>query len=105
MADERILGRQVQDVIFHDPRRHEENRLRMNARRARRVLDELDELVAVDDLARRHREVSSDLEGVGADGLASRDRTLPILDEILRAPQEVLTALGQGLTEDLRVRE
>jgi hypothetical protein len=48
---QRILRRQIEDVIFHDPGRHDQDRLRMHLAGGRIVLDQLDEFVAENDLA------------------------------------------------------
>ena len=43
VLDEGIRGRKVEDVVLHDPRRHDEDRLRPHLRRRWRILDELDQ--------------------------------------------------------------
>ena len=48
----------------------------------RRVLDELDQPIAVDDLARRHGDVAADHEILGADRAFAADRALEVLGEI-----------------------
>src|ERR1019366_9161569 len=49
--DQRILRRQVENVVFHDPGRHDQDRLQMHLAGGWVVLDQLDELVAENDLA------------------------------------------------------
>jgi len=49
--DQRVLRRQIEDVVFHDPCRHDQHRLRMHLAGSRVVLDQLDELIAKYDLA------------------------------------------------------
>ena len=61
----------------------------------RRVLDELDQPVAIDHLARRHRDVAADHEILGADRLLAADRALPVLDAVLRAAHEVHAAVAR----------
>ena len=61
IADKRVLRRQIEDIIFHDPGRHDQDRLRPHVRRRRRILNELDQAIAKDDLARRDRDVASNL--------------------------------------------
>src|SRR6185312_3092291 len=58
VAHERILRLQVEDVVLVDARRHDQQRPPGNLARRRRVLDQLDQGVAVDDAARRYREVA-----------------------------------------------
>jgi hypothetical protein len=43
------VRRQVEDVVLHDPRRHDEHRLGLHLRRDGVVLDQLDQVVAVHD--------------------------------------------------------
>ena len=61
--DVALLRDEVEDVELVDPRRHDEQGPLEHFFRARAVLDELDELVLEHDLARRDREVPTDLEG------------------------------------------
>ena len=42
-ADQRIAGREVEDIVFHDPGGHDQHRLRADRRGRRRVLDQLDQ--------------------------------------------------------------
>ncbi len=49
-ADETVLGLQVENVELVDPGRNEQQRYRVGLRGERRVLDQLDEAVSVDDL-------------------------------------------------------
>ena len=51
--DHRVLPAEVEDVVLHDPRRNDQHRLGPDRRRRGRVLDQLDQPVAIDDLARR----------------------------------------------------
>ena len=51
MADQRILGREVKDVVFHDPGGHDQHRFGMHLIGLRAVLDQLHDVVAKDDLA------------------------------------------------------
>src|SRR5579871_3486763 len=57
-----VLRRQIKDVIFHDPGRYDQNRLWPNLSRRRGVLDQLDEVVAKNNLARRDRDLLSNDE-------------------------------------------
>ena len=74
---QRILRRQIEDVVFHDPGRHDQDRLGPDLVGRGRILDELDQPVAIDDLAGRHRDVAADLELLGADRLLAADRRAP----------------------------
>ena len=55
VLDQRVLRREVQDVILHDPGRHDQDRFGHHLVRRRGILDELDEAVAIDNLAGSHR--------------------------------------------------
>ena len=73
--------------------------------RRRRVLDQLDQLVAKDDLAFRDGDLLADAEILGARRLAAVERALHVVEEILVAAREVLAALGHGLLDHLGVRQ
>ena len=64
VADERLLRAQVEDVELVDPGRHDQQRRRVHALGARRILDQLDEVVLEHDLAGRGGDVAADLEGL-----------------------------------------
>src|ERR1700688_1567994 len=59
---QRILRRQIEDVVFHDPGRHDQDRLRTHLAGGRVVLDQLDELVAEHHLAAGRRDGFADDE-------------------------------------------
>ena len=71
--------------------------------RGGRVLDELDQPIAVDDLARGDRHRSAHLEGLRAGRLPAEHGPLPVLDEVHRTPEEVGPALLPGRLQDLGV--
>jgi len=56
---------EIEHVIFHDPGWNDQHRLGHDALSRGLVLNELHQLVAEHDLARRHGEVLADLEPVG----------------------------------------
>ncbi len=62
VADERVLRLQVEDVVLVDARRDHHQRPFRHFCRARRVLDQLDEVVLVDHLARGHGDIAAELE-------------------------------------------
>jgi hypothetical protein len=69
----------------------------------RRILDQFDQLVSVDNLSRRDRQIFSNLESTGVG-----DFDLPGVDiayEILHAFHQVLTAARNGLMDHLRIGE
>jgi uncharacterized repeat protein (TIGR03803 family) len=51
VSDPRILRRKVEDIVLHDPCRHDQDRLRKDLLRRRRILDQFDQPVLEDDLA------------------------------------------------------
>lgn len=59
VADQGIVGRQIKNVVFHDPCRNDQDRFRMDHFRGGLVLDELDQPVPEHDLARRGGDVLS----------------------------------------------
>ena len=61
-ADVGVLGLQIENVIFVDARGHDQERPPADPCRRRRVLQQLDQIVAEDHAAGRHREVAPDFE-------------------------------------------
>ena len=68
-------------------------------------MNEFDEAVAKDHLARRDREIFAGLERLGADGLAAARRAPQILQKILESAQEIGPALLQRALLRLRIGE
>ena len=60
--DQRVLLAQIHDVVFVDPWREDEQRALINFLGRRLELEQLDQLVAEDDLAGRRRDILADLE-------------------------------------------
>jgi len=83
VADQRILRRQVEDVVFHNPGRDDQHRLGQHRLRRRSVLDELDQMVSVDDFSRRGRDVLPNKEILCADRRLSRGQPAYIFQPIL----------------------
>ena len=100
VADQRIVRRKVENIVFHDPRRHDQHRLGMDRFGCGRVLDQLEQRVAPDHLARRHGEVAADAQRfAAAAGTAAQ-----IGEQVAIARKQVLPALRRRPREDLRVR-
>ena len=99
VAHQRIGGREIEDVVLHDPSRHDEDRLAIDLAGFGRILDQLDQAVAVDHLALRDRDVLARLERVSSNRRFATDRALPIRDEIHGAVDEVLPAFADGRLE------
>ena len=62
--DERIFRLEVQNIIFIDPRRNDQQRRREHGCRRRRILDELHQFILIDHLTRRRRDIFADAKGV-----------------------------------------
>ena len=104
-SDERLLRIEVEDIELVDPRRHDQERALVDLRRRRLVLDQLDELVAEDDLAGRHRHVDAELERARV-RLADAQFAFPRLDvlgEHLQSADEILAALFQRRADQLGI--
>ena len=71
--------------------------------RRRRVLDELDQPVAIDHLAGSNRHVAANHEILGAERLLSADRALPILHHVAPAAHQIHPAFADGVAKDFRV--
>jgi hypothetical protein len=106
-AHHRVRRLHVEHVVLVQPRRDDQQRPARDLGGGRRVLDQLHQLVLVDHLARRDREVAAYLEGahVGHADLQAavlRSRS----DQKLRTPSTRLLALAAlGGRDDLRVAE
>jgi len=99
----RILLRQIKDIVFHDPGRDNQDRLSPHGVREWRVLDKLDQSVAVNDLSRCPRNVPAWLERVGTIGHRSCHRVLQVLQIVLCSPDKIQAARVTGLPENLGV--
>ena len=102
-ADQRVGRGEVEDVVLHDPGRHDQDRLGQDRPGGRRVLDQLTQPVPEHDLAGRDGHRLADHELLGPGRLASRGRLLEVLDKVVDAPDEVQPALFDGGAEDLGV--
>ena len=105
-ADEALLGVEVEDVELVDPGRHDQERAAQHRLGRRRVLDELDEIVAEHDLARRVRHVDPDLEAlrVRLAHLELAAAGLDVLGEHLHAAHEIGAVLLDRRADELGVR-
>src|SRR6516162_4453151 len=97
---ERILRRKIKNVVFHNPGRDDENWFGPHIRGHWHVLDQLNESIAIYDLPWRNSDVSADRKSLCAHRLFAADRTLPILDEMLSAPDEIESACTNGALKD-----
>ena len=104
VLDQAAAGCQVDDVVLVDRRRDDQQRRRVDLRRGRLVLDQLEHVGVQDDRALADREVAADLEPAGVD-----HRGQPAADGVARelraAGDEVRAAAVDRLLEGLRVRE
>src|SRR5688572_3663619 len=77
----------------------------MHVWRRWRVLDQLDQLVAEDDLALGDGDLLADAEVFRARRLAAAQRALDVVEVMFVAARKVLPALGHGLLDHLGVRQ
>ena len=87
--DEASPRGEVHDVVLVDPRRAAEQRGRVDLRRLRRVLQQFHQVVAIDDLGGRGREVLSDGEFAGV----NLPGTAVVVEQVVG---EVVCALSQA---------
>ena len=97
--DEAALRRQIHHVVLVDPRRTAQQRCGVDLRRLRLVLDQLHELVAVDDLARRRRDVLAEDERGGVDLPRSAAVGPHVVDEVLGAVEYAAAPGFEGTFE------
>src|ERR1700686_2899063 len=101
-ADETVLGLQVENVELVDPWRNEQQRYRVGLRGERRVLDQLDEAVSVDDLPLRDGEILSWRESFGVGH--SHPSLAQIGNQITQAVSHAASPRLQRLSKSRRVR-
>src|SRR6476659_3585938 len=101
-ADETVLGLQVENVELVDPGRNEQQRYRVGLRGERRVLDQLDEALSVDDLPLRDGEVLSWRESFGIGH--SHPTLAQIGNQITQAVSHTAATRLQRLAKSRRVR-
>ena len=75
--------RKVEDVVLHDPCRHDHDRLRKYLLGGRKVLDQFNQAILVDNLPWGRRKVFADLVLFCPDRRLAQCKTLPILDRVL----------------------
>ncbi len=96
-----IMRREVEDVIFHDPGRHDQHRRGMNLRRRRRILDQFDQAVAIDHLAGADAHILADDEILAAGRWRLGQRAAQVIQPVLRALAQIGAAGFHGLLQDL----
>ena len=105
--DEGFLRHEIEDVVLVDPWRHDDERPLVNLLGRRRVLDELDEIVLEDDLARRDGEIAPDLEGAEIRLADAQQilRLLKVVREMRHALHEILRIGRKRRADDLGIGE
>jgi len=100
---QRVRRREIQDVVLHDPGRHDEQRLGMHLGRARRVLDELDQAVAQHHAPRRKRYAFSGQKILRPRGRLAHQRAAQVFGEVRRAVHEIGSRLFAGRLQHLGI--
>ena len=103
--DEGFLRRQIENVEFVDPGRHDQQRRLEHLLGGRLILDELDQVVLVDDLAGREREIFADLEQIRI-GLADAQIAvagLDVLAQHVHAAHQILGVGRERLAQQFRI--
>ena len=101
MADHAVLRLEVEDVVLVDPGRHDHDRHRVDRLGGRLVLDQLDQAVAVDHLARRHGHVAARREGRGIDH--GETALLQVAQQVLRPGGEAGSSRLHGFAQCRRI--
>ena len=104
-AHEAFFRREVEDIVFVDPRRNDQQWALVDCLGRRRILDQFDEIVAIDDLAGRRREIHADFEfrSVVPAYFESAFAGLYVLGQERRAADEIVAARGPSLFEELGI--
>ena len=103
ITDERVLRRKVEDVVFHDPGGHDQDRLRHNILRHRRVLDQFHQAVAKYHLAGRHGDSVPDCRIGRLFGADVTSRLRHVFREVGQATEEVAARFAHGTSQDERI--
>jgi hypothetical protein len=103
--DEGFLRREIEHVELVDPGRHDQQRPLEHSLGRGRVLDELHQLVLVDHLAGRDRQIAADLEfrcvGLADPQLAAAG--LDVLGQHVHAAHQVFRVAVERLAQQLRI--
>ena len=91
-AHQRIVRAEIEDVVFHDPRRHDQHWLGPHPFGRRRILDQLHQFVARDHFAGRHGNIATGLERFGPGRRIARHRAAHIIEEMLRPFDQAMAA-------------
>ncbi len=97
------MRRKIENVIFHDPGRNDEHRLGPDLVGRRRILNELDQSIAINDLARGHRYIAPNDIILGANGLLAACRAFQILHQVAQAAHQVLSTFADGMPKQLGI--
>ena len=87
---------EIEDVIFHDPGRDDQQRFGDNVIPGRPVLNKLHEVIAEYNFSRRRGHMGPDLESVADRQFLRCQQREDILGQILRATNEICAALAHG---------
>ena len=101
--DDAAPGREIEHVILVDLRRHDHERPRVHFGRRRRVLDQLEQLVAKDNRARCRRYVPADGERTRVDLPGQPRPAREVLDEVRQAADDARALRVDELSQRRRI--
>ncbi len=104
IANHRVMRAEVQDIIFHDPGGHDQDRLGLHLVGGRAVLQQLEQFIAEHDLARGAGDVATDFKLIGRFGRLAGDGFAHVLQEMAESGAQVLAPLTQGGFEHIGVQ-
>ena len=103
VTHQRVVRRQIEYVIFHDPRRHDQHRLGSDFFGRGRILDQFQQAVAEDHFAAGGRNLAARSEFVHVDWRLAALRALLVFLEITLPAQQVLTVFLHRRIEYQRI--
>ncbi len=103
VADQRVPRRQVEDVVLHDPGRHDQDRLRDDLLGLRLVLDQLEQPVLVHHLPGRNGDVLAHDEFLEALRQFAAALAPHVLGQVVHAALQVRAALLFRRADELRI--
>ena len=101
----RVLRRQVENIILHDPGRHDQDRFGVNLLGVGRVLDQFDQVIAEDDPAGGDGNVFTWNEVFGADRRFFLDLAANVFAPVFETLDEVLSARLPHPLQNFRIGE
>ena len=101
--DHRIFGRQIENIIFHDPGGDDQDRFWMDLIRRGRILDQLDQAIAIDHLTGAGGQIAAKLKGLKVGRFFFGHIAFDVFAKIARPAYKVHAPLRQRRLQDFGI--